>query len=117
MSNRFFPTLPAAVHTSRASLFVTKTQKTDNGRRLSVKKRAAPGYRYTISVSLRSWLSEERDLFQFFESHSGSYESFLYIDPQDGVTRRVTFTDDELPLDYERGGVWTGSFDLETVVL
>ena len=102
---------------ARVPFFVNATQSADNGRRLVVKKRAAVGYRYTLEVrGLRPWLEEPRALFDFFEQHAGSFESFLYVDTEDEVTRRVRFVDDDLNLKRENGGVYTGDFELETVV-
>lgn len=117
MSDRFFPTLLVSTLEARTPFVRTKTQETDSGRRLSVKKRTTPGYRYTISVQLCPWLNEPRDLFQFFEEHAGSYESFLYTDPCDSVVRRVRFTDDELDVTHEGGGLYSGTIELETVII
>lgn len=111
-----FPTLPT-MRAWRVPFFVTRARESDNGRRVSVSKRTVAGYTYTFEGSCRSWLNEDRDLVQFFEEHRGSHESFLLTDPEDGVVRRVHFIDDRLDgMKRERGGIYSGTFDLETVV-
>lgn len=117
MSDRVFPTLPGIVFAGRAPFFVNSTQQADSGRRLVVKKRSQTGFRYTLDVRfLRVPLGEHTTLFEFFASHSGSFESFLFTDPVDSVTRRVRFVDDDLGLTKERGPYYSGEITLETVV-
>lgn len=102
---------------ARVPFFNNVTQKSDNGRRLVVRKQSAVAWRYTLEVrALRPWLSEPATLFDFFALHCGSYESFLYVDKFDNVSRRVHFVADDLGLHRENGGVYTGEFELEMVI-
>lgn len=117
MSDRYFPTLPGVVQVGRAPFFVNAAKSSDNGRRIVVKKRSAAGFRYTLEVRfLRTMLGEDTTLFDFFAAHSGSAESFLYVDAKDGIARRVQFIADDLGLKWENGGVYSGEVELETVV-
>ena len=116
MSNAYFPTFATTRVESRTPFFDTSTQKGQTGTRFAIRRREV-GYRYVLALELRAWLSEHTTMSGFFEAHGGSYESFLYVDPMDGVTRRVVFTDDALDLRFEPGGLWSGTVELETVVV
>lgn len=106
--------LPGVRVEGRQPFFATTTGSASTGAEYRVSE-ALVRYRYTLSATLRSWLNEDRDLFQFFEARGGMMDSFLFTDPWDGVERRVRFDDDALDLSV-RAGVWTGSFDLVTVI-
>lgn len=121
MSDRVFPSLPGVIQVGREPFFVTRQHESESGARIAIRKRTSPGYAYTLEVrGLREWLGETDVLFSFFEDHCGAYESFLYVDRKDGITRRVHFVDDRLPLKRQNnpsGGYYTGEVALETVVV
>ena len=115
MSNVAFPSIPGVFCEGRAPFFVTEIEGAETGPEYRTSKRIVVGYRYTMRAKLRSWLNEDRTLFQFFEARYGPQDSFLFTDRYDGVERRVRFADDDLGLTLS-GGVWSGTFELVTVV-
>lgn len=116
MSNSYFPTsLPGLHFAGRTTFYVNQTQLADSGARLVIRKYSGYRYRYTIRF-LRSAQSEHSTLNTFFETHCGTFESFLLTDPVDSVSRRVRFVDDDLILDKQPGAAYyTGELELETV--
>lgn len=119
MSSSLFPTLAGAqLDVERTPIYSTTVQTEASGRELRAAWMTAARYRYRIPYDfLRQDAAgdEAATLLAFFDAHKGSYESFLFTDPYDGVTRRVRFAADELPLQRRLGRVWRGEVELLSV--
>lgn len=119
MSSSTFPTLAGAqIEVERTPFYSTNVQTEASGRELRAAWLAAPRYRYRISYDfLRQDAGgdEAATLLNFFITHKGSFESFLFTDPHDGATVRVRFASDELPLQRRVGRVWKGEVELVSV--
>lgn len=115
MSNQTFPAFPATRLESRTPFFETSIQAGNTGAEYRIRRRD-PGYRYRLTIQARVGVGEHTDIFGFFEAHGGSAESFLFVDPMDGSTRRVRFDQDELDVEFEPG-LYTFAVELVTVVV
>lgn len=118
MSDLLFPTLPACVTVSRAPIFVTSVQQARSGKELRIRHLTGPRFRYTLNVTMRQFGSyvEIAALLGFIEAVAGRYDSFLLVDPYDGVTRRCRFDLDEFDFARLNGTVW-GLDGLEIVTV
>lgn len=51
-----------------------------------------PRYKYKVTINfVRETIGEAQILMNFFEDRQGEYDSFLFVDPYDSITRRVRF--------------------------
>ncbi len=127
MSNSVFPTLPGLdVSVKRTPTFDTAVQQARSGKELRASWRANPRYVYKLKFNvLRSVaaLQEVQTLVNFFETHRGRWDSFLFNDPYDSVQRRVRFDQDKLEaeriaMDTVTGGghTWQVTVDLISVL-
>lgn len=114
MSNYYFPvTLPGLHFAGREPFAVTTTQIADNGKRFVCFK--YEGYRYRFEAKfLRIGAAEHTTLNNFWNTHHGSWDSFLLTDPWDSTERRVRFASESLSFEKEKG-FYTATVDLETV--
>ncbi|WP_025041030.1 DUF2460 domain-containing protein [Nitrosospira briensis] len=84
MSNTVFPTLPGlAWSTGKHPIFKTKIQESVSGRELRSSFQAYPLWRFTLSYEfLRGDSNDDlKKLLAFFLVVRGSWDSFLYSDP------------------------------------
>jgi len=131
MSMELFPTFEGfAVAFSRTPTFATTILRTASGKEFRASWRPDPIYDYSATFNfLRQDLSDTaRDealrLVSFFERHRGSFDSFLFDDPYDGVRRRTRFVNDKLD-GFERflmqtalypNAAWKGRIALTTLL-
>ena len=121
MADDYFPvSLPGLLFAGRTTFYGDDVQEGYSGAEFRINRYAGPRYRYSFDAEfLRSSLAEIAEMHGFFEGHGGRRDSFLLVDPVDGVTRRVRFDEPELELvPFARGmtSILAGSVDLVTVV-
>jgi uncharacterized protein (TIGR02217 family) len=89
MSDAIYPTLPGISWSFiRTPIWKTTIQPTQSGRELRSANMSYPIYKYTLTYDvLRSdpTFAELQTLIAFFNARSGSFDSFLFADPDDGV--------------------------------
>jgi hypothetical protein len=101
VSDLYFPlsSLPGVVFAGRTPYFSDTVQTASAGNEYRINHFTGPRFRYEFEGEfLRSSLGEIDTLHGFFLAHGGRRDSFLLVDPVDGVTRRVRFDDPELPM-------------------
>jgi len=95
MGNSIFPTLPGlGFSVTKKPQFITKIQKSVNGRELRAKYSTSPLWNYSLSFEfLRDtvWQSELDSLAGFFLQRFGSWDSFLFQDPDDYIASGSQF--------------------------
>lgn len=127
MSSSQFPlNLPGMdISVKRTQVWKTAIQEAVSGAEQRATFWSAPRFKYQIKFNfLRQSKNgdETATLMQFFDTHRGRFESFLIVDPYDGVTRRVRFDMDEGELEklFDQtvsggGKTWTISVKLISV--
>lgn len=87
MSNSVYPTLPGLKFpVKRVPIWKTSVRETSAGREFHLKKMLYPRYKYTLGYEFlrdSAALLEFRTLFGFFNSMGGSFDTFLFNDPDD----------------------------------
>lgn len=89
MSNEVFPTLKGLSWAcSKTPVFATKIQEAVSGREVRLAQRANPMWRFKLSYEFLEGMrvagvSELEKLLGLFMRHRGSFDSFLYTDPND----------------------------------
>lgn len=86
MSNAIFPAMPGVKWGgTKTPIWSTKVQKSANGRELRAAYFSYPLWKFSLSYEvLRSGaLAELQSLVGFFNARQGSFDSFLYQDPED----------------------------------
>lgn len=95
MSDAIYPTLPGLTWSFiRTPIWKTTIQTTQSGRELRAANMSYPVYKYTLTYDvLRSGagFTELQTLIAFFNARSGSYDSFLFSDPDDGTVTGQLF--------------------------
>lgn len=90
MSSSIYPTLAGSlIDVERTALYDTTVQRESSGRELRVSRQSAARYRYSISYDfLRQDFSggdEFATLSNFFATHRGGWDSFLFSDPKEAI--------------------------------
>ncbi len=90
MSTSIYPTLAGSLITvDRTTFYDTTVQRESSGRELRVSRQSAARYRYSISYDfLRQDFSggdELATLSNFYATHRGGWDSFLYSDPKEST--------------------------------
>jgi hypothetical protein len=126
VSLNVFPDLPLLQRGwERAPFRRVDTFETPSGVEQRSVRQSEPRYRYSLRYIVRDavaapapWqaYSERAALQKLFDDHVGSWDSFLYPDPVDGVQRRVRFDEDELPMRQMAPGVYEVDIDLVSVI-
>lgn len=95
MGNALFPALPGlSITVDKSPEFITKVQKSVNGRELRASFTASPIWTVTLSYEfLRSGqaFGELQSLQGFFLARRGSWDSFLFLDPNDNIANGELF--------------------------
>lgn len=95
MSDAIYPTLPGLTWSFiRTPIWKTTIQTTQSGRELRAANMSYPVYKYTLTYDvLRSSASfaELQTLVGFFNARSGSFDSFLFTDPDDNTVAAQLF--------------------------
>lgn len=94
MSNAVFPTLPGlSWNVHKELMWKTKIQETVSGKELRAAWMKYPKWKYSLSYEvLRANVAAElQNLVGFFNSRNGSYDSFLYHDPDDNSVTNYQF--------------------------
>lgn len=117
MSNLYFPlaNLPVLRLIRRTMVARTSVTEADSGAEYRIARYSAPRYRWEFELDTRDHLYERAEIEGFWNEHDGMRDSFLLVDPVDGVTRRVRFDDDELTVERINGNVYSMRFDLVSV--
>lgn len=111
MSQYLFP-FPSAhpgvkIGVSRTPMYATKRFEAISGAEQRISWRAGARYRYVLDFDfLRDSYNEVQSLLAFIAYHRGSYDSFIYADPYDGINVRVRFEDDSTEVVRLVGGIW-----------
>ncbi len=112
-SNFFFPTLPGTrIEVSRSPQWSTKVHKGSSGTEQRVGWYNATLYEFVLNIEvMREGFGggstvEASTLTNFFDSMGGQRDSFLYVDPLDGTSRRVRFGDDKLEIERLFSKLW-----------
>ena len=126
MSNLTFPSLPIIEGDRvRAGFYDTTVHTTESGREVRQSWASMPRYRFQITFTVRDFepapdgwgvYSEREVIEHFFDVHRGRWDSFLFQDDKDGVTRRVRFDTDELEFRDVGGGVYEVDVELVSVL-
>lgn len=96
MSDEIFPELPGLKWgVRRAPVFSTTVKRSVGGREYRALNQLYPTYRYKFSFEFlrdqRKGVDELRTLVGFFNARRGSYDSFLFDDPDDNATENDQF--------------------------
>ncbi len=94
MSQAVFPSMPGLKWGSvKTPMWSTKIQHSASGRELRAAYYSAPLWKISLSYEvLRSGaLAELQTLVGFFNARKGSFDSFLYADPEDSSALNQTF--------------------------
>jgi uncharacterized protein (TIGR02217 family) len=95
MSDAIYPTLPGITWSFiRTPIWKTQIQTTQSGRELRAAQMSYPLYKYTLTYDvLRSdpAFVELQTLIAFFNARSGSFDSFLFTDPDDSTATAQVF--------------------------
>jgi uncharacterized protein (TIGR02217 family) len=86
MSNAVFPTLQGLKWgITKTPMWSTKTQKSANGRELRAAYFSYPLWKFSLSYEVlrANAMAELQTLVGFFNARQGSFDSFLYQDPDD----------------------------------
>ena len=87
MSNAIFPTLPGLKWgTTRTPQWSTQVQQASSGREMRAAFWSYPRWKYSLSYEVLragNGLQELQQLVGFFNARRGSFDSFLYEDPDD----------------------------------
>lgn len=87
MSTAMFPTLPGlAWPVQRRPIWATRTQNAVSGKRINLADWSTPKYRWGLTYNFLRGApnySEMETLAGFFNARYGSFDSFLYTDPND----------------------------------
>ena len=95
MSNSVYPVLPGIqFNVSRTPIFKTDVKTTPSGREYRAAQMIAPLYRYSLTYEFlrdTAAFQEFRTLFGFYNQRQGSFDSFLFSDPDDSsaITQAV----------------------------
>jgi uncharacterized protein (TIGR02217 family) len=105
MSNAIFPTLAGLEYpVVRTPVFKTLSQQASSGEENRVALWSTPRWQWTLSFNfLRDDANDEfRTLTAFFLARQGSYDSFLFSDPDDNlVTGQILGTGDGAATDFQ----------------
>lgn len=94
MSNAIFPTLPGlAWNVGKTPVWSTRIQKTVSGRELRAAFYNLPEWHFKLTYEfLRAGAQQElQTLLGFFNARQGSFDSFLYRDPNDNSVTAQQF--------------------------
>ena len=95
MSNLVFPSLPGLdIAVTRTPIYKTSIQEAASGTELRASRWSFPRYRYQLDFNyLRgaSAYQELQTLFGFLGRHLGSFDSFLFTDPEDNTAAVMPF--------------------------
>lgn len=95
MSNAVFPSLPGLTwNVVRRPRWSTVTKKSVSGREFRAAQYSYPLWEYRLAYEVlrgRSALPEMQQLAAFFNARQGSYDTFLYADPDDSAVTLQTF--------------------------
>ncbi len=114
MSNAVFPTLPGlAFDVVKTPLFSTSIQTSRSGRELRRRNWANPIYTFQLQYEfLRDDLAfaEMKTLAGFYMQRQGSFDSFLFADPDDSIASNIQFgTGDGLTTTFQLSRPFGGS--------
>lgn len=127
MSALVFPVLPGwDVKKNADPSYATRVYTSVSGQEQRVSWYPAPRIKYTVMCNTLSTTraapapfgtySEIGVLRYFHDVHRGSWDSFVFVDPYDGVSRQVRFESDELKTVQVVPGIWSAQFGLISVV-
>lgn len=130
MSDPFPSLLGLSMKCTRRALYSTLVQTVASGGELRVQRWPGTKFHYTLSFeflrrpSLNSvvlWPNAGEDevaaLVKHIEQSRGAYDSFDFIDPVDGHTRRCRYVSDDIEWERIAAGLWiVGEIELVTVV-
>lgn len=94
MSNAVFPVLPGLLwDVVKKPLFRTLIQSAVSGKELRLAQMSYPLYQFSLSYEVlrANALAELQTLMGFFNARNGSFDSFLYIDPDDNAITTQNF--------------------------
>lgn len=95
MSQAVFPSFIGLMWGStKTPIWKTLKRETVSGKELRVALSTTPRYRYTLSYEVlrsASAYAELQSLVGFFNARRGSWDDFLYTDPDDNVVTTATF--------------------------
>jgi hypothetical protein len=104
MSNETFPTFPGrSITIKRKAHFSTKIQTANSGREIRTSWQSKPKYEFQITfevlVAGKDGKTQPQTLMDFYIRHRGPWDTFNFVDPLDGQTRRCRFVDDALEME------------------
>ncbi len=88
MSDAIFPSMPGIKWGStKTPIWSTKVQKTASGRELRAAYYSYPVWKFSLSYEVlrANALAELQTMVGFFNARQGSFDSFLYEDPEDSA--------------------------------
>ena len=98
----------------RREVYATKVQTSASGKELRASFQSTPIYKWELKFNFlrqtgyNTAVDEVAQLKTFFDTMLGSWDSFLFNCPVDGVQRRVRFEGDEMDLTQIASNVWEG---------
>jgi hypothetical protein len=117
MSDLVFPSLPGVdVAVTREPAYATQVHESVSGKEVRVSWRTAPRIHYrlrfnvlraaTAAPSPFAAYHEEDVILHFLDTHLGSFDSFLYLDPHTNANVRVRLVEDSLRFEQIVPGLW-----------
>lgn len=95
MSNAVYPVLPGlSFNVGRTAIFKTDVKSTPSGREFRGAQMSSPLYRYSLIYELlrdTTAFQELRTLLGFYNARQGSFDSFLFSDPDDNSVTAQAF--------------------------
>jgi uncharacterized protein (TIGR02217 family) len=87
MSNDVYPVLPGLAFTPhRQPIWKTQIQAAMSGKETRIRRWSSPKYQYTLNYEFlreNKGFTEFQALFGFFNLHGGSFDTWLFTDPDD----------------------------------
>lgn len=127
MSDLVFPSsLPSLdIKVEREVRYATTVHTSASGKEVRARWQTTPRYRYRLKFNgLRSnkaapapnqAYTETALVLKFLNDHQGAWDSFLYVDPYDGVQRRVRLVEDSLVFERVVSTWWAASVEFISV--
>jgi hypothetical protein len=127
MSDLVFPSLPGVdVAVTREPAYATQVHEAVSGKEVRVSWRTAARIAYrlrfnftrtaTAAPSPYATSSETQVILDFLDTHLGSFDSFLYLDPYTAANVRVRLVEDSIRMEQMVPGVWTAELSLVSVL-
>jgi hypothetical protein len=103
-----FPAFPGLdIRVLRSAVYATGIQTSSSGVEVRASFQSTPRYRYELAINfLRNNVGELASLYSFIDTQRGSWDTFAFTDPVDGLTRSCRFDMDEIEFERVVDAIW-----------